>query len=311
MQNLQNRLQLRDYRLIRAIYDTGQLGLAAELLSMTQPAASRLLIRIESLAQTPLFLRHPKGMSATPTGEILAQGAAAILNSIEHTLSDAEAFASGRAGSVRVGSVTGGAVAFVVPAVQTLKEQATSADIYVDVAPSHALIERLMNGEFDFVLARLPAEFNARQFIIRSGRPEVIRFLVRAGHPLAGRRNLSMRELASYEWVLQPPNTPLRHVLDERFIQEGLETPRQTVITASLLMTIAYLASSDAIAPMATEVSELLGNATFGGRVEPLHLEGDDISVVPYHLISRKSHVLNPLASRLHDLVFSLVSGVA
>ncbi len=311
MQNLQNRLQLRDYRLIRAIYDTGQLGLAAERLSMTQPAASRLLTRIENLADTTLFLRHPKGMTATPTGEIMAQGAAAILNSIEHTLSDAAAFAGGRAGSVRVGSVSGGAVAFVVPAVQTLKEQAKGADIYVDVAPSHPLIERLMNGEFDFVLARLPAEFNSRQFTIRSGRAEVIRFLVRAEHPLAGRRNLSMHELACYEWVLQPPNTPLRQVIDERFIQEGLETPGETVITTSLLMTIAYLASSDAIAPVATEVSELLGNDTFGGRVAPLHLAGDAISVVPYHLISRKSHIMNPLASRLHDLVFSLVSGVS
>lgn len=309
MQHLRNRLQLRDYRLVRAIYETGQLGLAAEKLSITQPAASRLLTGIEQLAGTPLFHRHPKGMTATPTGEIVAQGAAAILNSVEHTLRDASAIASGRAGSVRVGSVTGGAVAFVVPAIQTLKETAKGADIYVDVAPSHTLIERLVNGEFDFVLARLPGEVNTRQFSIRSGRPELIRFLVREGHPLSGRTNLTMSELSQHEWVLQPPNTPLRQAIDEIFVAQGLETPVETVITTSLLMTIAYLTSSDAIAPVATEVFELLGSGSFGGRAKALHLAGGDINVVPYHLISRKNHIMNPLANRLHDLVFSLLSG--
>ncbi len=309
MQNLQNRLQLRDYRLLHAIYETGQLGLAAERLSMTQPAASRLLIRIERLAGTRLFQRHPKGMKATPTGEIVAQGAAVILNSVEHTLSDVAAFAGGRAGSVRVGSVTGGAVAFVAPAIQKLKETAKGADIYIDVAPSHALIERLINGEFDFVLARLPAEANNRQFAIRSGRPEIIRFLVRDGHPLSERHNVSMKELTDFEWVLQPPNTPLRQVIDEAFIQHDLQSPIETVITTSLLMTIAYLATSDAIAPVASEVSELLSTGSLSGRVRPLDMKGGEISVVPYHLISRRNHLMNPLANRLHDLIFALLAG--
>ncbi|MCO6188265.1 LysR family transcriptional regulator [Rhizobium sp. L1K21] len=309
MQHLLNRLQLRDYRLIRAIYETGQLALAAEKLSLTQPAASRLLASIEQLTGTALFHRHPKGMTATPTGEIVAQGAAAILNSVEHTLRDASAIASGRSGSVRVGSVTGGAVAFVVPAIQKLKEAAKGADIYVDVAPSHDLVERLLNGEFDFVLARLPGETNTRQFNIRSGRPELIRFVVRVGHPLSLRKGLTLSDLASYEWILQPPNTPLRQSIDEAFVEQGLELPVETVITSSLLMTIAYLSTSDAIAPVASEVSELLRRETLGAPTTALDLADGSINVLPYHLISRRSHLMNPLANRLHELVFSLLSG--
>ena len=41
-----NRLQIKDFRLILVIKQTGQLALAAELLSMTQPAASRMLAGI-------------------------------------------------------------------------------------------------------------------------------------------------------------------------------------------------------------------------------------------------------------------------
>ncbi len=309
MQHLQNRLQLRDYRLIHAIYETGQLALAADRLSMTQPAASRLLAGIERQAGTKLFRRHPKGMRATPTGDVLAQGAIAILNSVEQTLSDAAAVASGKAGSVRLGSVTGGAVAFVVPAIQKLREIASGADIYVDVAPSRTLVERLIAGEFDFVLARLPSDVNQRQFSVRSGRPEAIRFLVRDGHPLAKEKDLPISALADFEWVLQPPNTPLRQAVDEAFIGGGLQPPGETVITTSLLMMLAYLSSSDAIAPVATEVSELFGSEAFGGRVASLHMAGGDLRVVPYHLISRRNYLMNPLASHLHDYIFELLSG--
>ena len=52
-----NRLQIKDFRLILAIKQTGQLALAAELLSMTQPAASRMLAGIER-AVSPHTLRH-------------------------------------------------------------------------------------------------------------------------------------------------------------------------------------------------------------------------------------------------------------
>ena len=42
-----NRIRLRDFRLILAIRDRGQLALAAQELGMTQPAASRRLSEIE------------------------------------------------------------------------------------------------------------------------------------------------------------------------------------------------------------------------------------------------------------------------
>ena len=86
MINLANRLQLKDFRLIQAIADTGQLALAAERLSMTQPAASRILAGVERMIGVPLFERHPKGMTPTPIGEILARNAGSLLRGLEQTI---------------------------------------------------------------------------------------------------------------------------------------------------------------------------------------------------------------------------------
>lgn len=309
MQVLQNRLQLKDFRLIRAIYETGQLAIAAERMSLTQPAASRMLASIERLVGMTLFVRHPKGMTATPAGEILARNAAGLLNGLEQTLQEVTAVTSGKSGSVRVGSVTGGAVAFVVPAIQKLKANVGSADIYVDVAPSDVLIQGLIDGEYDFVLSRLPPGTDSRQFNILTGRVEIIRFLVREGHPLAGEKKLRLGDLSDYEWLMQAPRTPLRHAIEEAFLSQGLPSPQETVNTTSLLVMISYLTTSDAIAPITQEVVELLGPKVFGGRVAALDV-ADSVVVTPYHLISRKHQMMSPLATRLRELVFAgLASG--
>lgn len=308
MPNLGNRLQLRDFRLIRAISETGQLALAAERLALTQPAASRLLSSIEHSVGSRLFARHPKGMTATAVGAVMARNAQTLLNGLDQTVREMQAVGTGRAGSVRVGAVTGGAVAFVVPAIHRLKRDAAGADLHVDVAPSDALIAGLLRNDFDFVLSRVPPGTDARQFAIRRGRVEVIRFLMRAGHPLATGGRLGLADLAGFEWVIQAPHTPMRQAVEEAFVSRGIPLPAEIVNTTSLLVMIAYLTSSDAIAPISREVADLVAPAGVGGGMVAVELD-EPVIINPYHLITRRNHALSPLAIRLRDLVFAGLSG--
>ncbi len=307
MRELLNRLQIRHFRLIQAITETGQLSIAAERLSITQPAASRTLRETELLIGMPLFERHPKGMLPTPIGTVLARHATGLLHSLEETAREVRAFGAGRTGTARVGSVTGGAVAFVVPAIQALKKGIVGADIHVDIAPSDALMAGLSNGDYDFVLSRVPPGFDARHFEILRGRIEDIEFLVRPGHPLVDKTGLTLADLAGYDWVIQAPGTPLRQAVEEAFLTRGITFPTEIVNSTSLLVTIAYLWSSDAIAPVSLEVAELLGTSDTGGRLRAFKVR-ESIIVSPYHLIQRKNQVISPLAQRLRDLVLKALS---
>lgn len=307
MSNLANRLQLRDFRLIKAIAESGQLARAADELSITQPAASRMLAGIERTIGVPLFARHPKGMTATPIGETLARNASGLLRSFDQALQETEATISGRGGTVRVGSVTGGAVGFVVPAIQRLKRTAIGVDIHVDVAPSDVLIAGLLRGDYDFVLSRIPPGTDARQFAVKRGRVETIRFLVRNDHPLIEQNPIRPEQLVGHEWVIQAPHTPMRQAVEESFLGYGIPLPSEIVNTTSLLVMIAYLASTDAIAPTSREVADLVAPEGQGGRLAALDLE-DPIIINPYHLIALKNHAMSPLAVRLRDLVFEGLS---
>jgi len=307
MERLAARLQLKEFRLIHAIEQTGQLTLAAEQLAITQPAASRMLAQIERTIGSNIFMRHPKGMTPTAVGAVLARNAATLIRSIERTADEVEATGAGRAGTVRVGAVTGGAVAFVVPAIQQLKRDADGADIHVDVATSDALMEGMLRGDYDFVLSRVPPGIDARQFNIRRGRVEIIRFLVRAGHPLESASALSLAELAGYQWIIQAPRSPMRQAVEDAFIHCGVPLPSEIVNTTSLLVMLSYLSASDAVAPISGEVADLFGPTSIGGNVRVLDIN-EPIIVHAYHMVTLKNQVLNPIAVKLRNLVLEQLS---
>src|SRR5215218_8276001 len=66
-------IDLNLLRLFDAVYRTRNVSRAAELLDLTQPAASQGLSRLRTLIQDPLFMRSAGGMQPTPKAQRLAE----------------------------------------------------------------------------------------------------------------------------------------------------------------------------------------------------------------------------------------------
>ena len=306
MANPFTRLKLRHYRLISSIAEHGQLSMAADHLAITQPAASRSLAEIERTLGMPLFERHPKGMNATPIGEVMVRHANILLADLDHATDELASFRDGSSGTVRVGAVTGAAVGFLVPAIKELKCNSESADIRVEVAPSVELMTGLLAGELDFVLCRVPPGVEAGQLKVLRGRVEHLSLLVRKGHPQEVLANVELGALSDFTWVVQQHGMPIREAIEQRHVTVGLIPPQDVIESSSLLMTIAYLMASDAVSPVAREVAELL-LATNGGALATLNMK-ENITVSPYHLIQQKRRPLSPLAQRLLASVLERMS---
>lgn len=296
-------------RLIQQIAEHGQLQLAAETVGMTQPAASRMLAEAESLIGAQLFIRQPKGMEPTEIGRAVLRRANAILREMFSLAADVSALRSGAGGAVRVGAVTGPAVSYLVSAIREIKRDTPGADITVDIMPSRELLGYLAAGEMDFVLARILPEFDSQDFNILPMQDEKVRFLVRAGHPLSGAGKVTLPELAEQEWVMQQRGAPIREAALGAFADVGLPEPRNIVSSPSLLLTLAYLAQSDAVAPMSVEVAELLVRPPVSAGFAILPVP-DDIRVTPYYLLDLKRRPLSPLATRLREKL-AAISGSA
>ncbi|MEH6834889.1 LysR substrate-binding domain-containing protein [Falsihalocynthiibacter arcticus] len=309
MKDLLNRIQLRHLRLIHSVNEVGQLSIAADRLAITQPAASRMLAEIETMVGKPLFVRNPKGMIATPIGEVLARHATSLLQGLAATVNEVGAFATGKKGSVRVGSVTGAAVAYVVPAIQSLMLGSGGADVHIEVGPSDVLMAGLVNGDYDFILSRVSPENDPRMFDIQHGRVETVEFLIRAEHPLAKINAPSITDLAGYNWVAQAPGTPMRQAVEETFFANGVALPDEIINTPSLLVMIAYVQNSDSISPISSEVADLLVSSKVGG-IRSIKIR-KSIIISPYHLIQLKNVQSSPIAAQLRARVIAALSANA
>lgn len=294
-------LKLSQLRLIAALDRHRQIVHAAEALGISQPAASRSLAEIERLVGAPLFDRHPRGMTPTAAGEIVARRAQAMLTGLSDLARELEEIQGGLSGTVRVGAVTGPALGCVVPALRRLKAVAPGLEIAVEVAPSAALLAMLDQGALDFLLARVPSGNPTDGLRIEPGVRETVRCLVRGGHPLAGREGVPIAEAATYPWVLQDRGAPIRVAVEQALWAEGLDPPADVTAASSPLVALALAADTDCVCPVSQEVARL---ARVGGGTAFTTLDlARPIELAPCQLISLAGRSLSPGAERMLALV--------
>jgi DNA-binding transcriptional LysR family regulator len=296
-------LKLSHLRLILAIADSGQVSAAADVLNISQPAASRMLHEVESLLKAPLCQRAARGVEMTRFGEAMAKRARAILLEIREASREITELKTGYGGSVNMGSVTGPAISLAVPAIRRVRGMYPAIQINCHVEASNMLARELLSARYDFVIGRLPDEFNPRDFEARPLGFEKSCLIVRAGHPLLGVNSPGLDDLRHYEWVFQPHGALLRRSIERLFIDSNVPLPENIVSTPSVLLTMAMVAKSDAVAPISREVAEFI--ASTAGRVGEIAIldTGFEIGLEPYSLITARGRGLPPSARLLHDLI--------
>lgn len=296
--DISHRIKPTHLALILKIAETQQLQLAARALGMSQPAASRILAEFEKTIGSALFVRHPKGMVLSAAGAAFVRHARVILGEVETLEDELRSLQAGALGEVRVGSVTGPAVGCLMPAVHTVLEEFPDLEINVDVAPSTELIRQLDEGRYDFILGRIPATHDSRNFHVHPARTEVAVLLVHGSHPLARRRDVGLADLTGFPWVMQERGMPIRQAVEAAFHAEGVPIPPRVLNSSSLLVALSQVARGQAIAPQSEEVKELLVHTDIDANLTSLSLRRP-IVVPSYFVIRDRSRKLSRAAERL------------
>lgn len=296
------RLKPHHLRLISEIGRLQKLNLAAEAMAMSQPAASRILADIEDNAGAPLFFRHPRWMEPTPVGQAFLRHARVILAELENLEIEVQYLNIGQSGAVKVGSVTGPAMGFLMPAVRQVKAEAPDIDLTIEIGPSAQLVRGLKEGQFDFVIARLPPDYDSREFTIYPARSEKVAMVVRTAHPLADQPKVSLADMIEYEWVVQNRGFPVRQAVENAYLEIGTEVPENVYNSASLLVVLSLVTQGDVISPQSQEVADILTGEPLGANLTTLNLD-QPIWVSPYFIIQNRNRQLPRAAERLMNEV--------
>ncbi|HEY8878048.1 MAG TPA: LysR family transcriptional regulator [Roseateles sp.] len=287
---VRSHLKTRQLVLLVELGRHGSILHAAQAANLTQPAASKLLADLEHALGVKLFERLPRGVAPTWYGEVMIRRAGAALAELDAGHQEVMELLSGLSGRVAVGAVLTPSTTLLPAAITLLKQRQPRVHVAISVDTSKILIQQLRNGDLDLVIGRVLDSESAAQLSFEPLNDEPHCLVVRAGHPLAGRTDLSLPELARQSWILPPGGSILRDRLTALFLSAGLDQPQQTVETLSLPVVTSLLGQSDMVSALP---DELVKPYLAAGLLEVLPFDlGLRMDV--YGIVTRRGHQLSP-----------------
>jgi len=222
------RLKLRHYRLVVALERHRSITRVAEILGTSQPTVTRALADIEDIFHAALFERTGRGLEPTAAGRVVIARAAHAIAENDELLVELDGVRAGRQGRLRVG---------VLPYASTRVLDSTWSYLF-------SLRPRIATVSMEDVTGNLFAALRARtldcaicrfsqgdqgddaieQVLLYHQQPRLV--VAKPSAALLTRfPQMDIARLSEMDWILPPPDTPIRAVIDAIFSAAGLRVP--------------------------------------------------------------------------------------
>lgn len=246
-------MTLRQLGHFASVYDLGTIRQAAEISSISQPALTSSIAKLEDQFGSKLFQRTPAGMVPTEFADLMIGQVRAVLNGVADLRKQADLYTGLESGSLRIGVQQG----VRQPVLQRFLPDFISR--YPEIAytvierTSAELVPLLLADEIDLIVAGyrgLDASAYTRTVNLRTLSLQPI---VRAGHPLAVRKSVPLADLLDYPMAAPeaiPPHLPIFRKLNDanrkRRSLPHVSCSDYTILTDVILTTDTFMAGSPA-----------------------------------------------------------------
>ena len=246
-------MEVQQLRHLLAAVQYGNLARAAEESDISQSGLSRSIKSLETRLGVPLLVRGPAGVEPTEFGLGLIGRARVILNEITRAQELLKEIQAGELGDVTIGA-THNYAHFVLPTVIARFAGARrQVKIHVVIASFPELIDGIKVGRMDFGLALLGPIDHGDELIVEELGDSHARVLARAGHPLAKKANVTVRQLAAARWALLDSGS-LQQKFASFFSVRSQPTPRQILQTTSTVLLKKAMLNMDALTVLPIEM---------------------------------------------------------
>ena len=253
---LLNRLRMRQVALILAIDERQTLRAAAAELGLTQPAATKMLQELEDALGQPLFERVGRRLQRNAAGERVLEYFRSLRGNIEALNRELGELRQGSSGRLAVGSIMAASPGRLTQALLELKQQLPLLELEVAVDTSDRLLAQLREGVLEVVVGRMTNEAGSDCRFCPID-DEQLAFIVREKHPLLSLQRPALQALQGHGWVMQPPGSPMRSLIEQEFREHSLPLPRGLIETGSILTTINLVRSSNMVGVIPRTVADL------------------------------------------------------
>ncbi|GGK03939.1 LysR family transcriptional regulator [Pseudomonas matsuisoli] len=292
-----SRLRLKHLRLLIALDEQGSLHRAAQQIAISQPGATKALHDIETAFGASLFIRSSQGLQANDLGRCVIRYARLIHSDLAHLREEMVGILEGQGGRLSVGVIMG-AVPLLMRALTRLRDVQPALSVEVIEDTSARLLTLLDEGRLDLAICRSSVSRRPDAYDCLTLHDETVDVVAHPTHPLAGKDQVDLAELARHRWVIYPTNMPMRLLLERELAAAGLEFPRYPVETASTFAMFSLLQEDPSLVALMPADAAAFGER-FGmlSRL-PLTLASRN---EPYGVIVRHGMALSPPAQMLLD----------
>lgn len=219
-------LRLRHLRLLELIDEHQSLRAVGNCLNRTQPAVSQMVKDLEYALGATLVERSVRGVTLSAAGQLALQRARSGLASFHHLAAELHADQSP---ILRVGTNPALMFRFLPAALRLLDAENAGMRFKLRTGIVGDMLQALWDGDLDCYVGRIDWDQMPKKMISVLRHDPLIRTeLVLAcsiRHPLAGRKDLSISDLADWPWVLPPSDSNNRIALEAGLRNHGIAVP--------------------------------------------------------------------------------------
>ena len=203
----------------------------AEKLLMSQPSVSLHIKNLEKEFQTTLFLRSPKYLKITPTGEILFDRAKQMITIYEQAKQDILEHHNSIKGELKIGaSFTIGE--YILPSLLIdLQKDYPELELQVFIGNTEEIVQSVRLYQVDIGL--IEGQTNEKELSVHSFMQDELFIVSSNNHQLACKDEVSIADLQNQAWITREVGSGTREYLDHVIRSNGLKVKSLLTISSN------------------------------------------------------------------------------
>lgn len=203
----------------------------AENLRMSQPSVSLHIKNLEKEFQTTLFLRSPKFLQITPTGEILYDRAKRMITLYEQTRQDILEHQNSIKGELKIGaSFTIGE--YILPSLLLdLQNEYPELELQVLIGNTEEIIQSVRMHQVDIGL--IEGQTNEKELSVHPFMQDELFIVSSRNHELASKNEVTFADLQNQPWVTREVGSGTREFLNHVIRTNGLKVKSLLTISSN------------------------------------------------------------------------------
>lgn len=222
------RFNLRQIEVFRAVMVTGSISGAARLLSVSQPAISRLLAYTEDRLGMKLFERVKGRVQPTPEARRLFAEVDQVHQGVLRVNNLAQELRERGTGGMHIVASPSVGQAIVPEAIRHFRRQFPDVRVEFEILTLQELITRVGANRVDLALSVLPVDepTMADSVIMNGG----LRVIFRRGHELGKLKEITPEDLVPYSLIGYGPQTPYGMHIERALSESGAVLRFDTIV---------------------------------------------------------------------------------